>query len=111
MIGRKQTTQAVSDYLTHHRHDPPERDGWFTPYEIASGVKSELDLTLYSGPIYTALRHLMEAEPPQVEDSWLTRDNYGTLDLENRYEHPNQPADALRFYRAIGASIEYIQPS
>lgn len=111
MNKQELATQAVSDYLTHHRHDPPEHDGWFSMYEIHQGVKVDLSLSLRSLHILRAVDALMATQPPQVEDTWMTNLETGAPNLEERYQHPEQPDSARMYYRVLGTSVEYIDPS
>ncbi|HKR81506.1 MAG TPA: hypothetical protein VJR27_00720 [Candidatus Saccharimonadales bacterium] len=111
MDKQEQITQAVSDYLNHHRYDPPERDGWFSMWEIKQGVNNELDFTLRSLHVLRATDALMATQPPKVEDVWMLSNSDGTPRLESQYQHPEQPDKARRFYRVVSPSVEYIDPS
>jgi hypothetical protein len=107
----EQAVPQVFDYLSHHRYEPPERDGWFSSSEIQAGIRNELDGKVRTIHVLEALDFLQnEVEPPIVEDAWMMSNDDRAPVLNERYQHPVQPDEARRFYRVISTSVEYIEP-
>ena len=102
--------QIIGDFLNHHRYEPPERDGWYSGYEIQRGIVQELGKRVPAYRLYPTLDRMLEAQPPVVEDTWMLTSGDGNPDISQQYSHPGQPDGARRFYRVIDASVEYIPP-
>ncbi|MCA9325687.1 hypothetical protein KDA23_06550 [Candidatus Saccharibacteria bacterium] len=66
-----ETTHLVQDFLTENRTVPPERDGWFTGFEILRGLQQRGQETLGTQDVYDAIDHLMQTVPPVIEFDWL----------------------------------------
>lgn len=110
-MEQEQATQAVGDYLTHHRYDPPERDGWFSMYEIQKGLRNDIGFSIRGLHFVRAMDTLMASQPPQAEDIWMMSHNDGNPNLENQHRRPHQPDGSRRYYRILRTSVEYIDPS
>lgn len=100
----------VTDFLTRHRHEPPERDGWFGSYDISRGVRRELGVRIIGPNLYPALGRLLVSVPPKIEDAWMLSDGDGNPILDQQYEHSSQPKEARRFYRILETSVEAVAP-
>ncbi len=97
----------VAEFLSRMRHIPPEREGWYSGYEIQKGIKDELGVQVRAYKVLPSLDFLMSVDPPVVEDIWMLDDDNGVPDTSHQYAHPNRPEKARRFYRALGGIIDY----
>jgi hypothetical protein len=103
-----QSVSLVAEYLSRHRYIPPERDGWFSEYEIESGMQQDFHHRLRPSRVSGALDYLMEVEPPAVEDTWMISSEDRNPIIEEQYAHPDQPTGARRYYRALGSVTDHV---
>ena len=102
MSKHEVNVDRIASYLTRHRNVPPEREGWFSPYEISVGLRQDEGRGISSFKLFPALDLLLAAEPPVIEDTWMQTDAEENPITEVRFTHPDQPKDARRYYRALG---------
>lgn len=103
-----QSISDVAEFLSNHRFVPPERDGWFSSYEIEEGIRKELRDKITTSRLYPALDYLLTAQPPAIEDSWMVTHTTSLPDLSVTYSHQEAPKKARRYYRALGSVANHI---
>jgi len=102
MPGTQEDASVVAQFLASNRSHPPEREGWYSSYEIQSGILAQREEKLRSARLFHALNSLLTSQPPAIEDAWMRSGPAGPI-TDEQYTYPAQPPDARRYYRALGS--------
>jgi hypothetical protein len=101
--------QTIEDFLGVHRHDPPQREGWYAGHEIYQGIFDEIGKRLNSARMFKALNIMLQTIPPKVEDTWMWQDEHG-LPIVDESDPTEIPDRARRYYRMLQPSDIVVTP-